>query len=87
MKDIKVEGIKPGIYRHYKGAEVEVIGTALHSETLEEMVIYRHLTGEHAGETHYWVRPRAMFLEEVEVDGKKMPRFEYLRDSDSAAER
>jgi hypothetical protein len=81
MKDIKVEGIKLGIYRHYKGSEVEVIGPALHSETLEEMVTYRHLTGEHAGETHYWVRPRTMFLEEVEVDGKKMPRFEYLRDN------
>lgn len=82
---MEIQGIKLGIYRHYKGAEVEVIGTTLHSETLEEMVAYRHLTGEHAGETHYWVRPRAMFLEEVDVNGKKMPRFEYLRDSGEAA--
>lgn len=78
---MNVQGIKPGIYRHYKGDEVEVLGSALHSETLEEFVLYRHLTGEHAGEAHDWVRPRGMFLEEVEVDGKKMPRFEFLRDS------
>ena len=68
--------IKPGKYKHFKGDTVEVIGTALHSETLEEFVTYKHLTGKHAGETHYWVRPIKMFLEEVEVEGKKMKRFE-----------
>ena len=73
-------GIRPGIYRHYKGADVEVIGTALHSETLEEMVVYRHLTGEHGGEAHYWVRPRAMFVEHVTVNGAAMPRFAFLRE-------
>ncbi len=57
---------------------MEVIGTALHSDTLEEFVLYKHVTGGHAGETHHWVRPVKMFLEEVEVDGKKVPRFEYL---------
>jgi len=73
-----IKGIRAGVYRHYKGAEVEVIGSALHSETLQEMVIYRHLTGEHGGETHFWVRPREMFLEEVAAGGARMPRFEYL---------
>jgi hypothetical protein len=77
------KGIARGIYRHYKGAEVEVIGTALHSETLEELVIYRHLTGEHAGETHYWVRPLAMFMEHIQTEKGAAPRFEYLRDSDT----
>lgn len=63
-----------GKYEHYKGKQYEVIGTAKHSETLEEMVVYRALYGE--GGT--WVRPLKMFLEEVEVDGKKMPRFKYI---------
>lgn len=76
-----IQGIKPGLYRHYKGDEFEVTGIALHSETLEELVLYRHVTGDKAGEIHYWVRPRGMFLEEVEIDGKKMPRFQYLRDN------
>lgn len=66
--------IKPGRYRHFKGTEYEVLGVARHSETLEEMVVYRAASGEHG----LWVRPAAMFLEEVERDGKKMPRFEYL---------
>jgi hypothetical protein len=66
--------IKIGKYRHYKGKEYEVIGIAKHSETLEEMVVYRALYGE--GEL--WVRPLKMFLEEVEVDGKKVARFEYI---------
>ncbi len=68
------EKIKLGRYRHYKGKEYQVIGVARHSETLEELVVYQALYGE--GEL--WVRPLSMFLEEVEVDGKKMPRFEFL---------
>ncbi|KKS99216.1 MAG: hypothetical protein UW07_C0008G0002 [Candidatus Nomurabacteria bacterium GW2011_GWF2_43_8] len=72
------KSIKLGKYKHFKGDVMEVIGTGLHSETLEEFVVYKHLTGEHAGETNYWVRPIKMFLEEVEKDGKKMPRFEYI---------
>lgn len=60
-----------GRYRHFKGAEYEVVGIARHSETLEELVVYRPLYGEMG----LWVRPRAMFLEEVEVDGKLRPRF------------
>ena len=63
-----------GKYRHFKGNEYEVIGTGKHSETLEEMVIYRALYGD--GET--WIRPLSMFMGEVEVNGKKVPRFEYI---------
>lgn len=73
--------IKLGKYRHYKKGDIsEVVGTALHSETKEEFVVYRHLSGEHAGEINFWVRPIKMFLEEVELNGKKIPRFEYLGD-------
>lgn len=63
--------IKPGKYQHYKGNYYEVIGTAKHSETLEEMVIYKALYGEE----QLWARPLKIFLEEVEVNGKKIPRF------------
>ena len=58
--------IKPGRYRHFKGNEYEVIGTAKHSETLEEMVVYRALYGEFG----LWVRPAKMWEETVERDGK-----------------
>lgn len=66
--------IQIGVYEHYKGNRYEVIGIAKHSETLEEMVVYRALYGE----GHIWVRPIAMFLEDVEVGGKKIPRFKYI---------
>ncbi|TAK03633.1 DUF1653 domain-containing protein [Patescibacteria group bacterium] len=62
---------EPGKYRHYKGNEYEVIGLARHSETLDNMVVYRALYG--SGEL--WVRPRAMFEEEVEAGGVRQPRF------------
>jgi hypothetical protein len=78
--EIQVPEIKKGVYKHYKGDHMEVIGVALHSETLEPFVVYHHLTGEHSGETHLWVRPYAMFLENVEVDGKSVPRFEFTGD-------
>lgn len=68
--------IKLGKYRHYKGNEYEVIGVARHSEALDELIIYRALYGDF----DLWARPLKMFLEEVEVDGKKMPRFQYLDD-------
>ena len=60
-----------GIYRHYKGQRYEVLGVARHSETLEELVVYRALYGEHG----LWVRPAAMFSETVTVDGQSLPRF------------
>ena len=63
-----------GRYRHYKGGEYEVLGTARHSETDELLVVYRPLYG--AG--GLWVRPRAMFLESVTINGEAVPRFAYL---------
>ena len=63
-----------GKYRHYKGNDYEVLGVARHSETMEEVVVYRALYGEGG----LWVRPLAMFMEEVEVEGKRIPRFEYI---------
>ena len=60
-----------GRYRHYKGGEYEVVGVARHSETHEPLVVYRPLYNE----TGWWVRPHAMFFEEVEVDGKLQARF------------
>lgn len=62
---------QPGCYRHFKGQPYEVIGSALHSEDLEVMVVYRALYGDR----NLWVRPRSMFLEEVEVDGMRVARF------------
>ncbi|BDT66325.1 hypothetical protein os1_04840 [Comamonadaceae bacterium OS-1] len=61
----------PGRYRHYKGMLYEVVGTVRHSETLEPMTLYRALYGEHG----LWVRPAAMFEEEVVIDGVRQPRF------------
>lgn len=68
--------IKPGRYRHFKGKEYEVIGVAKHSESLEEMVVYRQLYGEHG----LWVRPASMWEETVERDGKIYRRFTYIGD-------
>ena len=70
--------IKPGRYRHFKGNEYEVIGTAKHSETLEEMVVYRALYGEFG----LWVRTAKMWEETVERDGKTYQRFTYIGDSE-----
>jgi len=61
----------PGRYRHYKGGEYEVIGAVHHSETQEPLVLYRLLYGDGG----LWVRPHAMFFEQVEVDGRMQPRF------------
>lgn len=71
-----MQEIKPGRYRHFKGGEYEVLGVARHSETLQEFVVYRKLYGE----MDLWIRPKAMFLEVVERDGKCLPRFEYIGD-------
>ena len=66
--------IEPGRYRHYKGHDYEVIGEARHSETDEPFVVYRALYGERG----LWIRPLAMFLETVIVDGRSLPRFRRL---------
>lgn len=66
--------MKKGIYRHYKGNEYELTDIAIHSETLEKMVVYRALYGEQK----LWVRPANMWEEEVEVEGRKVKRFEYI---------
>jgi hypothetical protein len=63
--------VQPGRYRHYKGNEYSVLGVARHSETLEEVVVYR----QEYGDRGLWVRPAAMFAETVVVDGKTIPRF------------
>jgi hypothetical protein len=66
--------ITPGRYRHYKGHDYEVIGVARHSETEESFVVYRALYGERG----LWVRPAAMFLDTVTVDGRSVLRFTRL---------
>ncbi len=66
--------IKPGKYRHFKGQLYEVIGIAKHSETMEELVVYRALYDEQA----LWLRPKKMFLEKVKINGKTVPRFEFV---------
>jgi hypothetical protein len=68
--------IQPGRYRHYKGNDYEVIGEARHTETEEPFVVYRALYGERG----LWVRPRAMFLDQVIVDGRPIPRFTRVSD-------
>lgn len=68
----------PGIYEHYKGKRYEVVGIAHHSETLEEVVVYKALYTSEYGTDALWVRPRKMFLENVEVDGKVVPRFRLI---------
>ena len=60
-----------GIYRHYKGQRYRVLGTAHHSETLEPLVVYQALYGDHG----LWVRPAAMFSETIELDGEPIARF------------
>jgi hypothetical protein len=70
--------LKKGKYRHYKGHLYELVDIARHSETLEDMVVYRQLYGEFG----MWVRPAAMFFEQVEIEGQVMPRFKYLDNQD-----
>ena len=66
--------IPNGRYRHFKGNEYEVIGIARHSETMEPMVVYKALYGEGG----IWVRPADMWIETVERDGERKPRFEKI---------
>lgn len=67
--------MKKGVYRHYKGNEYELIDVAVHSETMEEMVVYRALYGEQ----RLWVRPAYMWNEEIVLeDGRRVLRFEFI---------
>ncbi len=70
--------LQTGKYKHYKGEFYEVIGTARHSETLEELVVYKALY-QPEGE-NLWVRPLKMFTGEIEIDGKKQKRFELVNE-------
>ncbi len=65
--------VRQGRYRHYKGNHYQVLGVARHSETEEKMVVYRKLYGDQS----MWVRPLVMFVEEVQVEGRSVPRFEW----------
>ncbi len=67
--------VKCGVYRHFKGNEYEVIGIADHSETGEELVVYRSLGDKH----NLWVRPKTMFLEKVNKNGYHGPRFKFIK--------
>ncbi len=69
-----MEPLKMGRYRHFKGNEYEVLGVAKHSETMEDMVVYRALYGEGG----LWVRPLSMWSEQVEREGYSGPRFTYI---------
>ena len=71
----QLQSIPQGIYRHYKGSLYQVLHVANHSETEEELVVYRCLYGEY----DVWVRPLAMFTESIEVNGKELPRFELIK--------
>ena len=66
--------IRPGIYRHYKNKKYKVLFTATHTETKEELVIYQAMYGENL----MWARPVSMFVETIEIDGRKIPRYELI---------
>lgn len=73
-----MEEVKLGKYRHFKGKLYEVIGVAMHSETLEEFVVYKALYESEYGKNAIWIRPKKMFLETVNREGKEIPRFEFV---------
>ena len=68
--------LKIGTYKHYKGNFYKVVGVAKHSETLEDLVVYECLYNN--PRSKLWVRPLKMFIEEVKINGKKVPRFEFI---------
>lgn len=69
-----MKNFKKGIYRHYKSYLYEVIDVAKHTETLQDMVVYKSLYGNF----EMWVRPFTMFFEDVEINGKMQKRFEFI---------
>ena len=71
-----METIEKGTYRHFKGSLVQVLGVAKHSETLEDFVVYDHRGTNELSDM--WVRSVSMFFEEVEYEGKKVRRFEFV---------
>jgi len=74
-----MQELKLGKYEHYKNKLYEVIGIALHSETLEELIIYRALyKSDKFGDNALWARPKSMFLNKINKQGKEIPRFRYL---------
>jgi len=66
-----------GLYRHYKGGKYRVMGVARHSETEELLVVYQ----PQYGERDWWVRPLSMFTEQVEIEGRLIPRFQHIEES------
>lgn len=70
--------LKKGIYKHYKSQEYRILGEAKNSETKETDIVYQDLSDA----SKIWVRPKNMFLEEVEIDGVKKPRFEFIREDE-----
>jgi hypothetical protein len=70
--------IQTGIYQHYKGQKYRVIGVAKHSETLEDLVVYEALYEN--PKSKLWVRPLNNFTENIEIDGKQTPRFQYIQE-------
>jgi hypothetical protein len=73
----KAEAVKRGIYEHYSKKRYNLLGVVVHSETLEEMVLYQARYGKRLK----WVRPLKMFFEKVEIDNKKIPRFKLIKPS------
>ncbi len=73
--------LRRGTYRHYKGKLYQVMGTAKHSESEEDLVVYAPL-GQVEGEAQLWVRPLGMFTETVTIDGRDMPRFAFVSEAE-----
>jgi hypothetical protein len=71
-EDFEIPKIEPGIYRHYKGKDYEVISVGLDTESHEPMVIYKPL---YKSNVPFWVRPYSMFISKIEIDGKQISRF------------
>ena len=72
----QAKNLRPGIYEHYQGQWYRVLGVARHSETLEELAVYQAQYGDHS----FWVRPVAMFCEDVELNGVQKPQFLFLHE-------